>query len=92
MSKFFAAVVGIYGVVVKYPAAVAALANIAVVCAATFGFSLTPDQVVTAVTFCAAITGVLVHVGVIPMRKAKQGNVPLEVRQAVIQKTTKEGL
>lgn len=90
MNKFMSALSGIYGVLVKFPAVSAGLAQVAVVMAATFGFKLSADQVVTAVTFCAAITTVLIHVGVIPMAKAKVGNVPLEVKQAVIDKATSE--
>lgn len=83
MSKVLNVAAGLYNVLRKYPAIAAGLANIVVVMAATFGFKLTADQVVTAVSFAAAITGVLVHYGVIPLHKAKKGDVPLEVEQAV---------
>jgi anti-sigma factor RsiW len=86
MNKLYSAASGIYGLLLRYPAVSAALANIAVVMAATFGFHLTADQVVTTVSFTAALTGVLVHAGVIPMHKARKGEVPLEVKQAVIEK------
>ena len=81
--KFFNVVAGLYKVLVKYPAIAAGLANIVVVAAATFGFHLTSDQVVTAVSFTAAVTAVLVHAGVTPLHEAKKGNVPEKVKQAV---------
>ena len=85
MSKLFSVVSGIYGVLVKYPAISAGLANIAVAVGAKFGLHLTADQLVAAVSFTAAITAVLVHAGVIPMAKAKKGDVPPKVEQAIKQ-------
>jgi hypothetical protein len=83
MNKLFNVVAGLYHVLAKYPSIAAGLANIVVVMAATFGFHLTANQVVTVVSFTAAVTAVLVHAGVIPMHEAKKGNVPAKVEKAV---------
>jgi hypothetical protein len=83
MGKLIYVLGGAYRLLVKYPAVAAGLANIAVVMAATFGFKLSADQVVTAVSFTAGVTALLVHAGVIPVYKANKGQVSDKVKQAV---------
>jgi len=77
--KVLNAVVGIWTLIAKYPAASAAIGNIIVVLAAAFGLHLTVDQLAGAAAIVAGIFGVLVHAGVIPVTKVdnvKAGLVP----------------
>ena len=83
MGKVLYVLSGVYKLLVKYPAVAGGLANVAVAMAATFGFKLSADQIVTVVSFTAGVTALLIHANVLPMYKAKRGDVPAKVEQAV---------
>ena len=91
MSKFFGVVTGLYGILVKYPAIAGGLATILVAMASTFGLHWTTEQVVSVVSFTAAVVGLLIHLNVIPVAKAKKGDVPPKVETAVLEKVMKNG-
>ena len=59
--------VTIWKTVAKYPAVSAGLANVLIVLGSYVGLNLTTGQLTTLATAIAAIFGVLVHIGVIPV-------------------------
>lgn len=77
--KILNAVVGIWTLIARYPAASAAIGNIVVVLAASFGLHFSVDQLAATAAIVAGVFGVLVHAGVIPVTKVdnvKAGLVP----------------
>jgi hypothetical protein len=64
----------IWGVIARYPAVSAGLANIAVVVGTKFGLNLNATQVTEVAGAAAAILAILVHAGVIPVAKVQNVN------------------
>lgn len=81
LSQVNGAVAAIWHVIARYPAVSAGLANIVIVIAAKFGLHLSANQVVETATAAAAILGILVHMGVIPVTKVQ--NVSAGVKPTV---------
>jgi len=81
LGRINGGVAAIWGIITRYPAVSAGLVNIAVVVATRFGLHLTADQVVEVAGAAAAILGVLVHMGVIPVTKV--ANVKAGVKPTV---------
>jgi hypothetical protein len=67
--KILNAVVGIWTLIAKYPAAAAAIGNIVVVLGASFGLHFSVDQLAATAAIVAGVFGILVHAGVIPVTK-----------------------
>lgn len=61
--------------IARYPAIVAALANIAVIMAANFGLHLTPGQLVAFVSVAAGLLGIIVHSNVSPLARVEKSAV-----------------
>ena len=62
-------VAAVWGLIARYPALSAGLAQIVIVLGAAFGLDLTAAQLASGASFIAALFGLLVSAGVIPVTK-----------------------
>ena len=69
MGKVFGLFVAVWGIVAKYPALSAGLANIIIVAGAQVGLHLSAAELASIAGAVAALFGVLVTAGVIPVTK-----------------------
>ena len=74
-------VAAVWSLIARYPAVSAGLFQIVVVLGAAFGLHLTTTQLASGASFIAALFGLLVHAGVIPITKV--GNVNAGVKTTV---------
>ena len=79
VARFLSFASGLWKLVAHYPAATAAVANVIIVVAATFGLHLNATELATVASIVAAVFGALVHSGVVPLVKVKGNYVPKHV-------------
>jgi hypothetical protein len=78
LLKVVSVVAAVWAVIARYPAVSAGLFQVIVVLGAAFGLHLTTAQLGSGASFIAAVFGVLVHMGVIPVTKVDNVRVGLK--------------
>ena len=81
LSQSVGLTVALWRLVARYPAVSSGIFQVIVVLGAAFGLHLTTTQLASGASFIAAVFGLLVHAGVIPVTKVD--NVKAGIKPAV---------